>query len=138
MFNKKLSSITKTCPCSIQRFFLVKKKNENFVGKILISQNLDCGYTSNEYPQSMFWSKNKKNRYTPTNSVLLYKSGGFRGYSLHRHVFLMYLQPTLSFLQYIVENAVEIDNSSWKLGHNVLEICRNLLVYHGTEFYYTG
>ena len=21
---------------------------------------------SNEYPQSMFWSKNKKNRYTPT------------------------------------------------------------------------
>ena len=22
---------------------------------------------SNEYPQSMFWSKNKKNRYTPAN-----------------------------------------------------------------------
>ena len=37
------------------------------------AQNIDCGYTlepprrggSNEYPQSMFWSKNKKNRYTP-------------------------------------------------------------------------
>ena len=36
-------------------------------------QNIDCGYTlepphrggSNEYPQSMFWSKNTKNRYTP-------------------------------------------------------------------------
>ena len=27
---------------------------------------------SNEYPQSMFWSKNKKNRHT---LVLLYKSG---------------------------------------------------------------
>ena len=34
---------------------------------------IDCGYSleqlqqggSNEYPQSMFWSKNKKNRYNP-------------------------------------------------------------------------
>ena len=23
---------------------------------------------SNEYPQSLFWNKNKKNRYTPANS----------------------------------------------------------------------
>ena len=48
---------------------------------LIFAQNIDCGYTlepprrggSNEYPQSMFWSKNKKNRYTPAN--LLYKSG---------------------------------------------------------------
>ena len=53
-------------------------KNENFLLKIfdiflIFAQNLDCGYTlepprrggSNEYPQSMFWSKNKKNSYTP-------------------------------------------------------------------------
>ena len=44
-------------------------ENENFQQKILdifliFAQNIDCGYT-NEYPQSMFWSKNKKNRYTP-------------------------------------------------------------------------
>ena len=40
---------------------------------IIFAQNIDCGYTlelprrggSNVYPQSMFWSKNKKNRYTP-------------------------------------------------------------------------
>ena len=39
----------------------------------MFAQNIDCGYTlepprrggSNEYPQSMFWSKHKKNRYTP-------------------------------------------------------------------------
>ena len=39
----------------------------------IFAQNIDCGYTlepprrggSNEYPQSMFWSKNKKDRYTP-------------------------------------------------------------------------
>ena len=40
---------------------------------LIFAQNIDWGYTlepprrggSNEYPQSMFWSKNKKNRYTP-------------------------------------------------------------------------
>ena len=40
---------------------------------LIFAQNIDCGYTlepprrggSNEYRQSMFWSKNKKNRYTP-------------------------------------------------------------------------
>ena len=40
---------------------------------LIFAQNIDCGYTlepprrggSNEYPQCMFWSKNKKNRYTP-------------------------------------------------------------------------
>ena len=49
-------------------------KNDNFQMKIfdiflIFAQNIYCGYTleppqrggSNEYPQSMFWSKNKKN-----------------------------------------------------------------------------
>ena len=53
-------------------------KIENFTRKNfdifnIFAQNIDCGYSlepprrggSNEYPQSMFWSKNKKNRYTP-------------------------------------------------------------------------
>ena len=48
----------------------LKKKNDIF---LFFAQNIDCGYAlelprrggSNEYPQSMFWSKNKKNRYTP-------------------------------------------------------------------------
>ena len=42
---------------------------------LVFPKNIDCGYTlepprrggSNEYPQSMFWIKNKKNRYTPVN-----------------------------------------------------------------------
>ena len=64
-------------------------KNENFQLKIFdiflsFAQNIDCGYTlelprrggSNEYPQSMFWIKKKKNRYTPAYpSFCLYKSG---------------------------------------------------------------
>ena len=59
-------------------FKIVKnKKNQlkNFANFLIFAQNIDCGYTlepprrggSNEYPQSMFWSKNKKNRYTPAN-----------------------------------------------------------------------
>ena len=36
---------------------------------LIFAQNIDCGgYTLEppyEYPQSMFWGKNKKNRYTP-------------------------------------------------------------------------
>ena len=47
-----------------------RKKIDIFLN---FAQNIDCGYTleppqrggSNEYPQSMFWSKNKKNRSTP-------------------------------------------------------------------------
>ena len=55
-------------------------KNENFQLNyfyifLIFAQNIDCGYTlelprrggSNEYPQSMFWSRNKKNRYTHAN-----------------------------------------------------------------------
>ena len=55
-------------------------KNENFHRKkidifLIFAQNIDCGYKlepprrggSNECPQSMFWSKNKENRYTPAN-----------------------------------------------------------------------
>ena len=53
-------------------------KIENFQLKVfdiflIFAPNIDCGYTlepprrggSNEYPQSMFWSKNKKNWLTP-------------------------------------------------------------------------
>ena len=69
--------IMKTCPCNTSRFFS-PVKIENFIGFLkniflIFAQNIDFGYTlepprrggSNEYPQSMFWSKNKKNRYTP-------------------------------------------------------------------------
>ena len=81
MFALFFSYITKTCPCNIQRFFSTVKI-EKLIRKFLIFflfllQNIDCGYTlepprrggSNEYPQSMFWSKNKKNRYTPAYPI---------------------------------------------------------------------
>ena len=54
-------------------FLALKIENfqlKNFDIFLIFAQNIDCGYTlsvSNEYPQYMFWSKNKKNRYTPAN-----------------------------------------------------------------------
>ena len=55
---------------------------------LIIAQNIDCGYTlepprprggSNEYPQSMFFSKNKKTRYTTANPSFAILKLGSRG-----------------------------------------------------------
>ena len=86
------------------KFF--RSKIDNFQRKIfdvflIFAQNIDCGYTlepprrggSNEYPQSMFWSNNKKNRYTPANPSLTIYKWGSRGYTFHGHVFLMTCVP---------------------------------------------
>ena len=50
-----------------------KNQQKMFDIFLIFAQNIDCGYTlepprggsSNEYPQSMFWSKDKKNRCIP-------------------------------------------------------------------------
>ena len=93
-------SIMKTYPCNIERFFSALQI-ENFQLKkfviLIFAQNIDCWSTlepprrggSNKYPQSMFWSKNKKNRYTPAYSSFAILKWGSRGYTLHRHVFVM-------------------------------------------------
>ena len=76
--------ITKTCPCNILRFFMAVKKIIYYVF-LIFAQNINCG-GSNEYPQSMFWSKNKKKMYTPVNPSFR----GVRGSSLHGLVFVMF------------------------------------------------
>ena len=63
---------------------------ENFQQKnlnnfLIFAQNIDCG--SNEYLQSMFWSKNKKNRYTPVNPSFYYINVGFKGVNIARTSF---------------------------------------------------
>ena len=53
----------------------------------IFAQNIDCGCTlelphrdgSNEYPQSMFWIKNKNNRYTPVNPRFVIYNRVYRG-----------------------------------------------------------
>ena len=93
-------------PMQYKEIFKVVK-NENFPLKkidifLIFAQNIDCGYTlepprrggSNEYPQSMFWGKNKKNRYTPAYPSFTIEKWGIRGYTLYGNVFLMISSET--------------------------------------------
>ena len=70
----KIQNIRKTCLCNEYslkpHFYKVKLGYAGvYLFFLFLLQNIDCGYTlepprrggSNEYPQSMFWSKNKKN-----------------------------------------------------------------------------
>ena len=67
-------------------------KNENFQMKNsdifqISALNIDCGYllelprrgSSNEYPQSMFLSSNKKNNIYPCKPQFYYIKVGFKG-----------------------------------------------------------
>ena len=68
------------------------QKTENFQIKNsdifhISAQNIDCGYLlelpwwggSNEYPQSMFLSRNKKNNVYPCKPQFYYIKAGFKG-----------------------------------------------------------
>ena len=77
-------------------------KNENFQIKYsdnfhISVQNIDCGYSlelpqrggSNEYPQSMFLSRNKKTNVYPSKPQFYYIKVGFKGSKLYRQVLVM-------------------------------------------------
>ena len=63
--------------------FSDKKKSDIFH---ISAQNIDCGYSlepsrrggSNEYPQSMFLSRNKKNKLYPCKPQFYYIKVGFK------------------------------------------------------------
>ena len=69
-------------------------KTENFHIKnsifLISAQNIDCGYSlepprwggSNEYPQSMFLSRNKKNNAYPSKPQFYYIKVGFKGVNI--------------------------------------------------------
>ena len=93
-------AITKTCLFKYAEIFITK--NENFQIKNsdifhISAQNIDCRYSlepprrggSNEYPQSMFLSRNKKNNVYPCKPQFYYLKWGLRGSKLYRHVFVM-------------------------------------------------
>ena len=71
---------------------ILPTKNKNFQIKFLIlfhisAQNIDCVYSlepprrggSNEYPQSVFLSRNKKNNVYPCKPQFYYIKAGFKG-----------------------------------------------------------
>ena len=77
----------------IQKYWkFYNQKRENFQIKNsnifhISAQNIDCGYSlepprwggSNEYPQSMFLSRNKKNNVYPCKPQFYYIKVGFQG-----------------------------------------------------------
>ena len=79
-------------------FSLVKFENFHdiiFDIFLIFAQNIDCGYTleptqrggSNEYPQSMFSSKNKKKYVYPCIPQFCYIKVGFKGVYMSRTCF---------------------------------------------------
>ena len=64
-----------------------KKSDKNSYIFHISAQNIDCGYSlepprrgvSNEYPQYMFLSRNKKNNVYPCKSQFYYIKVGFKG-----------------------------------------------------------
>ena len=90
-------------PIQIYRHFHLQKlkffryKNSEIFH--MSAQNIDCGYPlepprrggSNDYPQSMFLSRNKKIIYTPVNPSFTIWTWGLKGSTLYRHVFVMSL-----------------------------------------------
>ena len=71
---------------------ILPPKNENFQMKKsdifhISAKNIDCGYSlepprrggSNEYPQSMFLSRNKENNVYPYKPQFYYIKVGFKG-----------------------------------------------------------
>ena len=83
--------ITKTRLFKYIDNFTTKKKGKISEKKIYIfhipAQNIDCGYSlgpprrggSNEYPQSIFLSRNKKNNVYPCKPQFYYIKVGFKG-----------------------------------------------------------
>ena len=86
------SNILKILPPKIWKF---SDKNSDIFH--ISAQNIDCGYSlepprrggSNEYPQSMFLSRNKKDNLYPCKPQFYYKKVGFKGSKLYRRVFVM-------------------------------------------------
>ena len=87
----KYSCITKTRLFKYIENFTTKKREKKSDKKFwyfhISAQNMDCGYSlelprwgsSNEYPQSMFLSRNKKNNVYPCKPQFYYIKVGFKG-----------------------------------------------------------
>ena len=86
----------------LQKLKIFRLKNSDMYH--ISAQNIDCGYSlepprrggSNEYPQSMVLSRNKKNNVYRYKPKFYYIKVGFKGSKLYRHVFVMELSKLSS------------------------------------------
>ena len=94
-FNYKNTLIQIYRKFHLQKLKIFREKNSDIFH--ISDQNIECGYSleppcrcgSNEYLQSMFLSKNKKNKVYPCKPQFYYIKMGFKGSKLYRHVFVM-------------------------------------------------
>ena len=102
-------SITKTNLFKYIENFTTKnwKFSDNNSDIFLISaQNIDCGYAleppcrggSNEYPQSMFLNRNKKNNVYPCKPQFYDIKVGFKGSKLYRYVSVKQIAELISHI----------------------------------------
>ena len=125
-FNTYIYSFYENSPMQYIEIFF-SHKNWKFQQKIfdiflMFAQNVDCGYTSEpprrggsyQYPQSMIWSKNKKNRYTmyPCIPQFCYIKVGFKGVYISRTCF-----PDVLFCSNFLETSITTLNHSKGLIH---------------------
>ena len=94
MHLRRNASITKTCLFKYIDNFTTKKPESFHIKNSDIfhisAQNIDCGYLlepprrggSNEYPQFMFLSRNKKNNVYPCKPKFYYIKVGFKGVNI--------------------------------------------------------
>ena len=79
----------------LQNLKIFRYKNSDIFH--ISAQNIDCGYSlepprrggSNEYSQSIFLNRNKKNHIYPYKPQFYYTEMGFKGSKVYRHVFVM-------------------------------------------------
>ena len=86
-----VENIAQTRLCNILQFFM-DVKTIIFRRKNIFPYFCSKQIVINEYPQSMFKSKNEKIMYTPVNPNFTIQKLGVRGSTLHRHVPTMKLQ----------------------------------------------
>ena len=105
-------------------------------------QNIDCGYSleppqrgsSNEYPRSMFLSRNKKNNVYPCKPQFYYIKVGFKGSELYRYVFVILFYNINPSVALILINCTGVDPGLFNRGWGdpkfprVFELIQLLLV----------
>ena len=74
----RLFKILKILPPKKKRKF--SDKNSDIFH--IFAQNIDYGYSSNEYPQSIFLSRNKKNNVYPCKPQFYYIKVGLKGVNI--------------------------------------------------------
>ena len=127
--------ITKTCLFKYTENFTTKKwkfsDKKILIFFTFLLKNIDCGYSlelpwwgsSNKYPQSIFLSRNKKNKVYPWKPQFYYIKVRLRGSKLHRHVLgMISMKPLHNIMstdswRYVTSHFVRWDTSNEFLQH---------------------